>query len=159
MNSTRTNHIRTTFNVSRDVLAAAVVGFVIALTALGVASADSAHATGKLCGGNRCADIPAALAAELSQKMYADAFSLLSKPAPRPYYKLRITADGTPATPWYVSKLIVWVPSSHLFRVKEYITPAQAPYWRTGNSVYESQLAKVAQSENLKPFPASRRYR
>jgi hypothetical protein len=69
---------------------------------------------------------------------------------------MRITADGTE---WYISKLIVWVPSKHLFRVKEYITPSQSPYWRTGNSAYENQLAKVARSGKVKPFPASRRYK
>jgi hypothetical protein len=157
------SHIRTrsqaTFNGPPNVLAAVVAVFVIALTVLGIASAETSHATGKLCGVNACADIPAALAADLSEKMYADTFSLVSKPNPRPYYKLRITADGTAATPWYISKLIVWVPSKHLFRVKEHFSPAQSPYWRTGNSDYENQFAKVAQAGRLKPFPASRRYR
>jgi hypothetical protein len=159
MNSARTVHIRTrirtTFNGSRNVLAGVAV-FVIALTVLGIASADTTHATGKLCGRNGCADIPAALAAELSQMFGNDTFSLTSKPKPRPYYKVRITADGTE---WYISKLIVWVPSKHLFRVKEYIGPTLAPYWRTGNPAHESQFAQVVRSGKVKPFPASGRYR
>lgn len=164
MNSSRTNHIRTairtTFNGSRNVLAAVVAAFVIALTVLGIASADTTHATAKLCGANTCADISPALAAQLSGRIFPippnDTFSLTSKPKPHPYYKVQITGDGTVL---YISKLIVWVPSKHLFRVKEYVRPALAPYWRTGNAAYENQFAQVAQSRKLKPFPASGRYR
>jgi hypothetical protein len=165
MNSSRTSHIRTpirtTFNGSRKVVAAVVVVCVIALTVLGLASADTTHATGKLCGANTCADISPALAAQLSGRIFLtnipnDTFSLTSKPKPHPYYKVRITGDGTVL---YISKLIVWVPSKHLFRVKEYVRPALAPYWRTGNAAYENQFAQVAQSQKLKPFPASGRYR
>jgi hypothetical protein len=162
MNSTRTTHIRTrtrtTFDGPRSVLAALTAVFVIALTVLGVASADTTHATGKLCGLNACADISPAVATELSGRLVwkNDTFSLVSKPKPSRYYKVRVSGDGTT---WYISELIVWVPSKHLFRVKEYFTPAQPPYWRTGNSAYENQFAKIVQSGKLKPFPASGRYR
>ena len=161
MNSSRTScirtPIRTTFNGPRNVLAAVVAVFAIALTALGIASADTTHATAKLCGLNGCVNVSSALADELSRRMgVSDTFNLVSKPSPLPYYKVRITADGTE---WYISKLMVWVPSKHLFRVREYIMPPQSPYWRTGNSALENQFAKVVQSRKLKPFPASGRYR
>ena len=165
MKPARTNHIpvpiRTTVNAPSNVLAAVVAVFAIALVFLSIASADTSHATGKLCGVNTCADISPALAAQLSGRMFPtnppnDTFSLTSKPKPHPYYKVRITGDGTT---WYISKLIVWVPSKHLFRVKEYTRPALAPYWRTGNAAYENQFAQVVRSGKVNPFPASRRYR
>jgi hypothetical protein len=165
MNSARTTHIqtrtRTTFNSSRKVIAAVVAIFAIALTVLGIASADTTHATAKLCGANTCADLSPALAAQLSGRIFPtdipnDTFSLTAKPKPHPYYKVRITGDGTVL---YISKLIVWVPSKHLLRVKEYVRPALAPYWRTGNAAYENQFAQVAQARKLTPFPASGRYR
>lgn len=148
------------FNSSRNVLAVVAL-LVNALIVLGSASADTTHATGKLCGVNTCADISPALAVDLSGRIFPanppnDTFSLTSKPNPHPYYKVRITGDGTVL---YVSKLIVWVPSKHLFRVTEYERWSSAPYWRTGNHAYENQFAQVVRSGKVKPFPASRRYK
>ena len=93
---------------------------------------------------------------ELAAQTFGDHASLRLSTTRVANYKVRITADGTE---WYISKLMVWVPSKHLFRVREYITPPQSPYWRTGNSALENQFAKVTQSRKLKPFPASGRYR
>lgn len=101
-----------------------------------------------------CVAIPSDLAVLLSQR--DDSFSPKSKPRPRPYYKVRVTADGTEG---YISRLIVWVPSKHLFRAKDYADPPLPAYWRSGNPQYESQFAQAVQAAALKPFPASRKYK
>ena len=118
------------------------------------ASAAETHVKGEICGVNACAAIPSDLAVVLSQR--DDAFNPKSKPRPRLYYKVRVTADGTEG---YISRLIVWVPSKHLFRAKDYVDPPLPPYWRTGNQQYESQFAQVVQTDALKPFPAARKYK
>jgi hypothetical protein len=107
-----------------------------------------------ICGVKACDAIPSDLAVLLSQR--DDSFNPKSKPRPRPYYKVRVTADGTEG---YISRLIVWVPSKHLFRAKDYADPPLPAYWRTGNKEYESQFAQVVQASALKPFPASRKYK
>jgi hypothetical protein len=86
----------------------------------------------------------------------SDGFSPASRPTPRPYYKVRITSDGTDG---YISLLVVWVPSKHLFRMKEYVTPPFPAYWRTGNKKYEAQFTRLAKSRTIRPFPASRHYK
>lgn len=141
------------FHALRFVLAVlAVVGSAVAVTS--VAGGSDTHASGRLCGVNACADLPSTIAIEMAQR--GDTFSPASKPRPRPYYKVRVTSDGTEG---YISLYVVWVPSKHVFRMKEYVTPPLAAYWRTGNKDYESQFAQVVQVSKLKPFPASRRYR
>jgi hypothetical protein len=59
-------------------------------------------------------------------------------------YKLRIRSDGTEG---YISRLIVWVPSKHLFRDKEYVTPPLPAFWRIGNKDHEAQLTQLAPCE------------
>jgi hypothetical protein len=141
------------FDVSRYVLVVlAVIGSAAALTS--VAGGSDTHASGRLCGVNACADLPSTIAAEMAQR--GDTFSPASKPRPRPYYKVRVQADGTEG---YISVYVVWVPSKHVFRMKEYVTPPLAAYWRTGNKDYESQFAQLVQASKLRPFPASRRYK
>ncbi len=141
------------FDVSRYVLVVlAVVGSAVALTS--VAAGSDTHASGLLCGDNACADLPSNIAVEMAQR--GDSFSPASKPRPRPYYKVRVKSDGTEG---YISLYVVWVPSKHVFRMKEYVTPPLAAYWRSGNKEYESQFAQLVQASELKPFPASRGYK
>jgi hypothetical protein len=141
------------FDVSRYVLVVlALVGSAVTLAS--VAAGSDTHASGRLCGVNACADLPSTIAVEMAQR--GDSFSPASKPRPRPYYKVRVTSDGTEG---YISLYVVWVPSKHVFRMKEYVTPPLAAYWRTGNKDYESQFAQLVQAGKLKPFPASRRYK
>jgi hypothetical protein len=146
------------FSASRSVLVSARVGAVAVCVGLALtgasASAAETHVKGVICGVKACAAIPSDLAVVLSQR--DDSFSPASKPRPRPYYKVRVTADGTEG---YISRLIVWVPSKHLFRAKDYAYPPLAPYWRTGNKQYESQFAHAVQAGSLEPFPASRNYK
>jgi hypothetical protein len=131
-------------------------GVVCAVSGLSVTAAFGAdtHAAGVICGVNACADLPSTVVIPLSQRN--NSFNPARRPKPRPYYKVRIKSDGTDG---YISELIVWVPSKHVFRMKEYVTPPLAAYWRTGNPGFEAQFAKVVQSGNVKPFPASRRYK
>lgn len=140
------------FGGSRYVLLVLTVVGSAALTS-GAAGSDT-HATGRLCGVNACADLPSSIAVQMAQR--GDTFTPASKPRPRPYFKVRVTADGTDG---YISVYVVWVPSKHVFRMKEYVTPPLPAYWRSGNKDYEEQFAQLVQANKLKPFPASRRYK
>src|SRR5262249_16151352 len=115
--SGRQNRRYPMFDVSRYVLVVlALVGSAVTLAA--VAAGSDTHASGRLCGVNACADLPSTIAVEMAQR--GDSFSPASKPRPRPYYKVRVTSDGTEG---YISLYVVWVPSKHVFRMKEYVTP------------------------------------
>jgi hypothetical protein len=129
---------------------------VLLALALGIAaaSASDTHVTAQVCGVKGCADLPSALAVKLSQR--DDSFSPKSKPKPLPYYKIRVKADGTEG---YVSAVIIWVPSKHLFRTWYDVFPKLSPYWRTGNKGYEMEFMQAVHAGALKPFPANRHYK
>jgi hypothetical protein len=129
---------------------------VLSALALGsaAASASDIHVTAQVCGINACADLPSALAVQLATR--DDSFSPASKPKPRSYYKVKFATDGTEG---YVAGWLIWVPSKHRFRVWYDTFPKGAPFWRTGNEVYEAQFMQAAHAGALKPFPASGHYK
>src|SRR5262249_15054503 len=138
----------------RSQIQLAVVLTLAALLALAVAgpvAARTAHvhavATGKLCGATRCVALPAALADRLSRR--DDAFDNASQPKPASYYRIDVTRH----TKYGIRQVFLWVPSRHLFRATDYLTPRIPSYWRSANAAAEPALAIL--SRGLKPLTPS----
>jgi hypothetical protein len=139
--------------LTKSALFCAVVLLALALS-IAAASASDTHVTAQVCGVKACADLPSALAVALSQR--DDSFSPKSKPKPLPYYKIMFKTDGSEG---YVSGVIIWVPSKHLFRAWYDTFPKGPPYWRTGNKAYEAQFMQAVHAGAVKPFPSKRHYK
>jgi len=128
-----------------------VVVLILALVVAGPVAARNAHvhavATGKLCGAGRCVALPAALADQLSRR--DEAYNSASQPRPTPYYRIDVTRH----TKYGIRQVFLWVPSRHLFRSTDYVTPRLPSYWRSANAAAEPALAALARS--LKPLVPS----
>jgi len=120
-----------------------------ALPATGTPATGSA--TGKICGAaGRCLTLPRPLAIELSKRN--GGFDSLATPRRAPYYRIEIKATGE----GYISKTILWVPSAHVWFLKEHTRWPDAGYWRTDDKTTRAALTRVVR--RLSPLPARRRW-
>ena len=108
-------------------------------------------ATGRICGATRCVALPTALALQISRR--EESFSPVSQPKPTPYYRIDVTSHEK----YGIRQVILWVPSLHVYRMTQYLSPPLPAYWRTAYAAIEPALARVA--SGLKPFPATSRWR
>jgi hypothetical protein len=125
-----------------------VVVLILALVVAGPVAARNAPvhavATGKLCGAGRCVALPVALADQLSRR--DEAFSSMAQPRSAPYYRIDVTRH----TKYGIRQVFLWVPSRHVFRATDYLSPRIPSYWRSANTAAEPALSALARG--LKPL-------
>lgn len=84
-----------------------------------------------------------------------DAYSLVGKARPAPYYRIDIFKSAD------FGRRIDWAPSRHVFRVIDGVNapannfPPSAPYWRSVGKTLESELQRAVRDLTARPASAT----